>query len=56
MIAKDKSKEEDRRVDLVFTESTSIADALKELAPSRILHHNCQMSWSQNNLKDLKLH
>ena len=38
--------------DLIFAESSSTANPLKELSTSRILHNNTQMGWSQNHLQN----
>jgi len=46
----DKWKER-KQTNLVFTESSSTANPLKELSTSCILHHNTQMCGSQNHLQ-----
>ncbi|KAM2086837.1 hypothetical protein EV2_023539 [Malus domestica] len=38
---------------LIFTEPSCIADLLKELSTSRILHHNTKLCRSQNYLSEL---
>jgi hypothetical protein len=46
------SKQVDRRedTDLIFTEAASIANALKELPSSSVLHNDSQVSRGKHNL------
>jgi hypothetical protein len=48
------SKQVDRRedTDLIFTETASIANALKELPSSCVLHDNSQMSRGEHHLHE----
>ena len=43
------------KVNLIFTESPSFADALKQLATSCIFHHYCQMGRGDENLQIKRL-
>jgi hypothetical protein len=40
-----------KKKNLVFAESSSIANPLEQLSSSSILHHDSQMSWRQHHLQ-----
>jgi hypothetical protein len=40
-----------KKKNLVFAESSSIANPLEQLSSSSILHHDSKMSWRQHHLQ-----
>jgi hypothetical protein len=45
------NKKRQKKKNLVFAESSSIANPLEQLSSSSILHHDSKMSWRQHHLQ-----
>jgi len=45
------NKKRKKEKNLVFAESSSIANPLEQLSSSSILHHDSKMSWRQHHLQ-----